>query len=352
MADRQSPPRRGTAQSSRQQTPSRRGTDHTSKNSSPRRSDVIRCEKCGEDYSITYKRCPFCDERPSRGGVTGRRVAEHNGPVNPIQIITLVVSLVVIIAALFIVFTYIGPLIFGNSGSGGQSSQPDASQSSDSGSGGQSQSGSSETSGSGSSGGADGSSSSGGDVTQTDSSSDTVTSITLSSTDCTLQYQEDYQMKATITPAGSSAQVTWTSSDPSILPIAEDGSIQNLNSGTTTVNVTITATCGGQTATCIVRCRPAQSSGGETDTSGEEQTGGETGGSATGSLSPNTRAVVVNAGGGLNVRSGPGTSYDRVASVSNGDEVTVLEAAADGWYRVDIGGNVTGYVLGEYLSAG
>ena len=159
-------------------------------------------------------------------------------------------------------------------------------------------------------------------------------------------------MMATITPAGSSAQVTWTSSDPSILPIAEDGSIQNLNSGTTTVNVTITATCGGQTATCIVRCRPAQSSGGETDTSGEEQTGGETGGSATGSLSPNTRAVVVNAGGGLNVRSGPGTSYDRVASVSNGDEVTVLEAAADGWYRVDIGGNVTGYVLGEYLSAG
>ena len=28
---------------------------------------MIRCEKCGEEYSVTYKRCPFCDERPSRG---------------------------------------------------------------------------------------------------------------------------------------------------------------------------------------------------------------------------------------------------------------------------------------------
>ena len=24
---------------------------------------VFRCENCGEDYSITYKRCPFCDEK-------------------------------------------------------------------------------------------------------------------------------------------------------------------------------------------------------------------------------------------------------------------------------------------------
>ena len=25
----------------------------------PRRNDVIRCENCGEEYSVTYKRCPF-----------------------------------------------------------------------------------------------------------------------------------------------------------------------------------------------------------------------------------------------------------------------------------------------------
>ena len=27
---------------------------------------MIRCENCGEDYSVTYKRCPFCDERPGK----------------------------------------------------------------------------------------------------------------------------------------------------------------------------------------------------------------------------------------------------------------------------------------------
>ena len=36
-----------------------------------RRNDVVRCPKCGEDYSITYKRCPFCEERPGRLGVAG-----------------------------------------------------------------------------------------------------------------------------------------------------------------------------------------------------------------------------------------------------------------------------------------
>ena len=105
MADDRTPSRRSTAQGGKQQPSSRRSADRTSQNSSSRRSDVIRCERCGEDYSVTYKRCPFCDERPSRGGVTGRRVADHGGPVNPIQVITLVISLVVIIAALFIVFT-------------------------------------------------------------------------------------------------------------------------------------------------------------------------------------------------------------------------------------------------------
>ena len=78
MADRQNPSRRSTADGSRQQTASRRSGSEGSraaapkraagdKKAPPRRNDVIRCEKCGEDYSVTYKRCPFCDERPGRG---------------------------------------------------------------------------------------------------------------------------------------------------------------------------------------------------------------------------------------------------------------------------------------------
>ena len=334
MADNKNPSRRGTAQEGRQQPSPRRSADRTSQNSSSRRSDVIRCERCGEDYSVTYKRCPFCDERPSRGGVTGRRVAEHNGPVNPIQIITLVVSLVIIIAALFIVFTYIGPLLFGGSDPG--SSQIDSSQGS--GSTDPSQSGGQSDPGSGSS-APGGSSEPGGDVSQPDDPADAVTGITLNKSDFTLWYNETFEMEASLTPAGTGAQVTWSSSDPAILPIDEDGIVKNLNGGTSTVNVTITASCGGQTATCIVRCRPIAN---ETDEPDPQPSGG---------LAPNTKAVVVNAGTGLNVRSGPDTSYDKVASLSNGNKVTVLEAAADGWYRIDYGNGQSGYVLGDYLAA-
>ena len=61
-----------------------------------RRTDVVRCETCGEDYSITYKRCPFCDERPGRSpragtGSGGRRVS---GGTNPLQVFILLLSLI------------------------------------------------------------------------------------------------------------------------------------------------------------------------------------------------------------------------------------------------------------------
>ena len=106
------------------------------KNQEPiRRNDVIRCEKCGEDYSVTYKRCPFCDERPNRsrraeGGTvktnSGRRVAGgsqggYRRDINPLQVAGVVGSLVLIIAALYIVFSVLSPLLGGK--------DPDASQS-------------------------------------------------------------------------------------------------------------------------------------------------------------------------------------------------------------------------------
>ena len=61
------------------------------------------------------------------------------------------------------------------------------------------------------------------------------------------------------------------------------------------------------------------------------------------------------ASGGLNIRSGPGTSYEVQASTQNGAVVTVLEEAGDGWYHIRYatgGGNYEeGYVLGDYLTA-
>ena len=74
MAKREAPSRRlAKPDGAAEKAPSR--SNHMQNTQAPRkrqpliRNDVIRCEKCGEDYSVTYKRCPFCDERPGRPGV-------------------------------------------------------------------------------------------------------------------------------------------------------------------------------------------------------------------------------------------------------------------------------------------
>lgn len=352
MAERTPPSRRAQTKrgGERQAAPSRRSTSE--KQSAPRRSDVIRCENCGEDYSITYKRCPFCDERPGRTGIGGRRVAGGSGaPVHPIQVISLVVSLVIIITALFIVFKYIGPLIFGEKDPGGSSASAGTSQT-DSSLGDQSQPTPVE---------GDVSSTPGGDVSEPEGGDTsqaapvTVNSIRLNRSDITLQANEPYQFTATVDPAGTA--VTWSSSDPSVLTVDEDGIVKNVNSGSQQVQVTVTATAGDKSAQCIVRCRGGSASSGsepsDTEPSGQGTSTTEpsdSGGGTASTVSPNTPGTIINAGSGLNVRSGPGSSYDKVASIKNGDKITILEDAGDGWYKIDYGAGKTGYVSSDYVS--
>lgn len=52
---------------------------------------------------------------------------------------------------------------------------------------------------------------------------------------------------------------------------------------------------------------------------------------------------------GLNVRSGPGTSYRRIGGLSRGYRVIVLSASG-GWSKILYGGTKTGYVSSQYLS--
>lgn len=61
--------------------------------------------------------------------------------------------------------------------------------------------------------------------------------------------------------------------------------------------------------------------------------------------------VTVTAANALNVRSGPGTSNSRVATLYNG-EVVLLLTSANGWSRVLYHGTKTGYVSSQYLSGG
>lgn len=61
---------------------------------------------------------------------------------------------------------------------------------------------------------------------------------------------------------------------------------------------------------------------------------------------PQERSGIVH-GGTINVRSGPGTDYERITQVVSGKKVTIL-ADADGWYQVSFDGT-NGYICADYL---
>ena len=62
-----------------------------------------------------------------------------------------------------------------------------------------------------------------------------------------------------------------------------------------------------------------------------------------------TPATVATQSGALNVRSGPGTSYPKTASLPKGRQVTVLSTSG-GWSKILYHGTKTGYVSVQYLS--
>ena len=51
----------------------------------------------------------------------------------------------------------------------------------------------------------------------------------------------------------------------------------------------------------------------------------------------------------LNVRSGPGTSYSRIATVNHGD-IVMVRSSANGWSRILYHGTKLGYVSSQFLS--
>lgn len=77
------------------------------------------------------------------------------------------------------------------------------------------------------------------------------TSLSLDNVDFTLAFRGDnYRLTATTEPEDAAQYVTWESSDPTVATVDEKGRVEGRSKGT----VTITATCGEQTAKCIVRC--------------------------------------------------------------------------------------------------
>lgn len=314
QSSRESGERRQSAPYDQERRPARSGGDRDRRSS--RRGEVIRCENCGEDYSVTYKRCPFCDERPGRGGVSGRRVANTRGggygrPASTLKAAIWVGSFLVILAAAFIIYRFIGAPIFG-----GKPQEPGSQSSVSSQNPGGSGQSSTDNSG-------------GGSIS--DIPTPAVEGITLSENDVTLEAGASNQLTANLLPAGVSGDVSWSSSDASAATVDITGLVTNVNTASSTKKVTITATCGDVSAEAVVYCK-ATAGGGSVPSSG-------------------TQGTIINAEKGLNIRSGPGTSYDKVASATNGARVTVL-GEENGWYKIVYSGNKTGYVSKDYVSIG
>ena len=234
-----------------------------SKRTRANKPEMIHCPYCGEDYSSTYKHCPFCDEvEPaeddyqtdeydeaprSRGGkrlVTNTRGGGYGGGTSPLKIIGTVVSLALIVAAVIIVITIIRPLVAKGDVDGPADNTtpvesvtptPDASPS-ETEPAGESTPPVAETPG------------------DTIPEGQTATGFTLSKSEFTLsdKWPNPITLTVTFIPDGSAGKITWSSSDPEVVSVDENGKVSH---GSKQGSATITATmAGGYTQECIVRC--------------------------------------------------------------------------------------------------
>ena len=260
--------------------------------------EMIHCPYCGEDYSSTYKHCPFCDEvdqtvplgegdegedaRP-RGG---KRLAASNtrgggygrGP-SPLSIISRVVSLGLIIAAVIIVITIIMPLVSKGDVDNPGTLPPQESETltpDETGAPGETTPPATEEPGG-----------------ETVPPEQTATSFSLDKTEFSFSNTYPYPVTVQVTylPAGSTGSVTWTSSDPDIVSVDENGVVYH---GTKTGTATITVSMPGAPDAVITVYNSA--------TTGEGLPSAGSGGSGSAALSLNRTDFTLEAGQSFRVQ--------------------------------------------------
>lgn len=354
-----------------------------------------RCPVCGERYSDTYKECPFCEEEEyweEEQEVTRRPILREGvrstggrGGRSAYSIVTPILIVLIVLMALLLVYLLYGDKLFNKDGKtppddSGKTdittpvappvtpdttpaTDPDGTEDPD-GTGEPSGADTPDASGAmpegsgdtGSSGTASGGSGTSGGMSYA-SAAALPGGLTLNLTDFTRKVSEGaYKLRV----SGGTGTYTWISENPSVATVGSDGTITPVASGITNVVVTD----GSKRAICIVRVTggsaPAPSGGGTTSggtASGGTSSGGTTssGTSSGGGALKAGRATVVNGGNGVRVRSGPGTTYDILATVPNGGSVQVVRATGtDDWYEItfsNVGGvTTTGYMKGEFLA--
>ena len=369
----------------------------------PSPNSLIHCNQCGEDYSATYKRCPFCgaknapqqpapgrpapsanlddtyvfdgqdlfDDEPeddytpvrSKGG---KRLAEKpssspfaNADINWPRMITFICSLVIIVAAMVIVFTWIYPQLRDKDPVADGSQNPSSSVSDPVGDSSQDVDPSAGVSG----------------TAATDPVTEPTDSVPPAGPDglrgfTTNTYGKDedgfslnagdsWQMGLTFDPADWTGEVTYSISDTRYATVSATGNVVNVNPDSSLHRVVLTITAGGITLEMPVYCSgvaaseppasepPASQPPASNPPASQPPSG-------SGNVTVGRTGTIVNADSGLNVRSGPGTSYSRIASLVNGQTVTVLEDAGGGWYKISFAGSggaaTEGYIMGDYVS--
>lgn len=229
-----------------------------------------RCPICGENYSDTYKSCPFCEEEAAlqrgnqlrRGGRGGKRASSGNKRGQPNLLSPILVILILIMAALLVYLLFgdkIADQMAGNQEDPGteevtpapptldenedeDTTAPEAGTDTDD-----------QDDGEGT-----------GDTTEeTDLTAlpETLTMSYLGSpkTEFTMSVGDD---SIPLTASGGSGSYTWSSSDESIATVDADGKVSAVSAG----QATITVTDGSGKGTCMVRVKGGTSSGQTTTT--------------------------------------------------------------------------------------
>ncbi len=303
------------------------------------------CPDCGEEYSDTYKRCPFCEEEEALR--EGGKLRRHNRRAQRSRQFSLItptlIVLILIMAALLVYLLYGDQLkerfagkdedvtpptedvtpVKPTPGQDSEDPQPDGGEDNEPGTMPDTPSDQPST-----------------PAAQTDYETMMAlpVGLTLSSSDFTMKTVGE---TAALSVSGGSGSYTWASEDDGIASVDQTGKVTAISKGT----VNIVVSDGSKKGVCIVRCNVSGSSAATPATPSTSASSGTLKAGA---------AKVVNGGNGVRVRSGPGTTYDVLATVPNGGSVTVVQSAGNDWYQItfsDVGGKTsTGYMKGEFLA--
>lgn len=286
------------------------------------------CPVCGEKYSDTYRSCPFCEEEKNfRRGKGTKRKGGHRVRQGGPSLLSPVLVIAILLMAVLLIYLLFGKAIGEKLGWG----QDPAG---------------SEPSGAVSSQGSSGASSSGEEPVVDPEPAGLTYEAALALPDGLTLSKTDYSTNVgdpdvTLSVSGGSGSYTWLSENDAIATVSESGTVTAAANGT----VNILVTDGDQKAVCIVRVKGGSAPVTPTTPVDPAPSGG--------SLKLGA-ATVINAPGGVNVRSGPGTENAAIASLVNGNEVTIKADAGNGWYEITFVGNggvdTDGYVKGEFLA--